>query len=179
MIDYPSRYRSALLSMVRDLLDEASESGLPGDHAFYLTFRTEAQNVGLSPTLRDVYPETMTVVLQHQFWDLVTDEEGFSVTLRFGGRPESLFVPWHALASFVDPVAEFGFEFPEADSSQNESAEDDGVEGAADETRPPSVEDRPDPRAQAPSSSDPEDEGNQADVVSFDRFRDARQPKDR
>lgn len=194
MIDYPARYRSALLSMVRDLLDEASETGLLGDHAFYLSFRTGSPNVGLSPTLRDVYPETMTVVLQHQFWDLGTDDEGFSVTLRFGGRPESLFVPWAALTSFVDPAAEFGFELPESEPSQVEAddeAADTGPKSAPSRLGAPENADTPATAAAPGSAETPGDEATQAspggpdeedrepaEVVSIDRFRDARQPKD-
>lgn len=156
MIDYPARYRAALLWMVRGLLDEAAEAGLPGEHAFYLTFDASAPDVGLSPTLRDVYPESMTIVIQHQFWDLETDDEGFSVTLRFGGRPESIFVPWPALLSFVDPSAEFGLELPDSEET---------ADGA------------PDPGDQ--EAGDPEDASvdDEADVVSLDRFRDAQRSK--
>lgn len=188
MIDYPSRYRSALVSMVRDLLDQASMEGLPGDHAHYLSFRTSAPEVGLSPSLRDIYPDTMTIVIQHQFRDLVTDDEGFSVTLRFGGRPESLYVPWAALTSFVDPVAEFGFELPPAGSAEEGSA-DDGADvpgpaeaesgpgrgtGDADAKTPSGDRDGP-----AGADSGAAGAGSEpAEVVSFDRFRDARRPKE-
>ena len=170
MIDYPSRYRSALVSMVRGLLEEAAAEGLPGDSAFYLSFQTGWPDVGISPTLRDVYPETMTIVLQHQFWDLVADDDGFSVTLRFGGRPESLFVPWDALTSFVDPSAEFGFELPEAEGPGSTSSEEgeDTASGGSSSSEAGGVASREE--EQPPSEV--------GEVVSFDRFRDARQPKE-
>lgn len=184
MIDYPFLYRSALISMVRDLLDRASVEGLPQDHAHYLSFKTDAPGVGLSPALREVYPDTMTIVLQHQFWDLSTDDDGFSVTLRFGGRPESLYVPWSALTSFVDPVAEFGFELPATDRAADGVG--DGPLSAAD-TAPESVRSDGDSgegesgeletdQSESEETSE-ESSAEPAEVVSLDRFRESRRPK--
>lgn len=107
-IDYPERMREAMRRMVRDLLAEVAEDGLPGDHHFLLTIRTASPGVVLSETLRARYPRELSVVLQHQFWDLEVKEESFGVTLKFGGVPERLEVPYRALAAFVDPHAEFG-----------------------------------------------------------------------
>ena len=94
--------------MVRGLLTRAAAEGLPGDHHFYLTFGTTAPGVGIAPRLRHQYPEEMTIVLQHQFWDLSVDGDAFSVTLRFGASSERLTVPFLALRAFADPSCGFG-----------------------------------------------------------------------
>jgi hypothetical protein len=106
-IDYAHLLRQALIGVVRAALRSA-EAGLPGDHHFYLTFRTDAPGVSVPPNLRRRFPAEMTIVLQHKFWNLVVDEEGFSVTLRFGGSPQRVEVPYEALVSFVDPSVQFG-----------------------------------------------------------------------
>jgi hypothetical protein len=110
-IDYPARVQAALLRLVREVLAEAARDGLPGDHHFFLTFRTPDPGVELSDTLRAQHPEQMTIVLQNQFFDLVVDEERLAVTLRFGGKPARVGVPWSALTAFVDPHASFGLSF--------------------------------------------------------------------
>jgi hypothetical protein len=113
--DYPALVRGAFLGMVRSLLARVAQDGLPGDHHFFLTFATRHPGVSLSPRLLKQFPEEMTVVLQHQYWDLSANDTGFEVTLRFGGVPERLAVPWEALRAFVDPSASFGLRLaPEA-----------------------------------------------------------------
>ncbi|HEY5907018.1 MAG TPA: ClpXP protease specificity-enhancing factor SspB [Vicinamibacteria bacterium] len=106
--DYAVLVRGALVGMVRALLTRAAATGLPGDHHFYLTFGTLEPGVEMSPQLRRQHREEMTIVLQHQFWNLVVDDEHFAVTLRFAGKPERLIVPWLALRAFADPSASFG-----------------------------------------------------------------------
>ena len=106
--DYPVLLHAALLGVVREVLGRAAATGLPGDHHFYLTFGTKEPGVGVSARLAKQHPEEMTIVLQHQYWNLSVDDGGFSVTLRFGGKPERLVVPWEALRSFVDPSVGFG-----------------------------------------------------------------------
>jgi hypothetical protein len=106
--DYPALVRGALLGMVRGVLARATTEGLPGDHHFYLTFGTTCPGVGLPARLLKQHPDEMTLVLQHQFWNLAVDDGGFSVTLRFGGKPERVSVPWEALRVFVDPSVGFG-----------------------------------------------------------------------
>ena len=97
--DYPALVRNALVGLIRDLLRGVAEAGLPGDHHFYLTFRTDAPGVVLSAGQRQRFPKEMTIVLQHQYWGLEVGEEAFSVTLRFGGAPERLTVPFAALSA--------------------------------------------------------------------------------
>jgi hypothetical protein len=110
-IEYPRLLREATLGLVRKLLVRAADDGLPGEHHFYLTFDTRAPGVELTPTLASRYPETMTVVLQHQWADLVVDDAAFAVTLRFGGVWERLRVPFSALTAFLDPSVPFGLDF--------------------------------------------------------------------
>jgi hypothetical protein len=110
-IDYARLLQRALRSVVREVLERTLRDGLPGDHHFYLTLRTDHPQASLPPFLRQRYPEEITVVLQHQFWDLGVDDDGFAVTLRFDGMPARLVVPWEAVVAFFDPVAEFGLRF--------------------------------------------------------------------
>lgn len=110
-IDYAGRIERALRGALRELLAEVAEDGLPGENHFYLSFRTDAPGVVLSAELRELYPEEMTVVLQHQFWDLEVDDDCFSVTLKFSGRPQRIAVPFEAMTAFADPCAEFGLRF--------------------------------------------------------------------
>jgi hypothetical protein len=107
--DYPALMTEALTGLVRRVLARIAEEGLPGEHHFYLTFGTADAGVEVPASLRRQFPEEMTIVLQHQFWNLAVDDAGFAVTLRFGGRPERVVVPWGALRAFADPSAEFGF----------------------------------------------------------------------
>jgi hypothetical protein len=106
--DYPALVRAAFLGLVKDLLARVAAEGLPGDHHFYVTFGTRESGVSLSPRLLQRFPAEMTIVLQHQFWNLQVEEAAFSVTLRFGGAPERVTVPYEALRAIVDPSANFG-----------------------------------------------------------------------
>jgi hypothetical protein len=96
---------------MRFALERAAGQGLPGDHHFYITFRTDAPGVVLPERLRAQYPREMTIVLQHQFDDLRTTDAGFSVKLYFGGVPASLTIPWAAVTQFADPSVRFGLRF--------------------------------------------------------------------
>ncbi len=123
-IDYAALMRTALLDVVRQVLARAAASGLPGDHHFLLGFGTAEDDVVIPPRLRRQFPDEMTIVLQHQFWGLAVDESGFSVTLRFGGAPERLVVPWSALRTFADPSVGFGLRLrPEEESTPAAAAE--------------------------------------------------------
>jgi uncharacterized protein len=103
--------RDALRLAVRRVLSRVAEEGFPGEHYFYIGFRTDRPGVQVPRFLSDQYPEEMTIVLQNQFWDLAVEEEGFSVTLAFGGSRHRLTVPFAALTAFADPSAEFGLRF--------------------------------------------------------------------
>jgi len=107
-LDYPAMLQRALRGVVREALTVAAEHGLPGQHHFYLTFRTTTPGVDIPDYLAQRYPDEMTIVLQHKFWGLEIEDEKFAVTLTFKGRSERLVVPWEALTGFADPSVEFG-----------------------------------------------------------------------
>ena len=147
-------------------------------HHFYISFDTQAEGVRLSPRMLAQYPEEMTVVLQHQFWDLVVTEDGFEVGVSFGGVPERLAVPFAAIKGFFDPSVQFGLQFEEA----GEPAEDTQEEENASGSNPPAEQKRiPQGRAAVPASADADpaaspDEGEDkpaggGEVVRLDRFR--------
>ena len=116
-IRYDVLARDALRGVLRRVLTDAAEHGLPGEHHFFITFLSTAEGVKLSPRLLAQYPEEMTVILQHQFWDLTVTEDRFEVGLSFGGIPERLVVPFNSIKSFFDPSVQFGLQFEPADAA--------------------------------------------------------------
>jgi uncharacterized protein len=104
---------AALRGVVREALARAAAKGLPGAHHFYITFRTRFPGVALPDYLGQQYPDEMTVVLEHQFWDLDVSEACFSVTLSFQNKPERLVIPFDAITAFADPAVKFGLQFQE------------------------------------------------------------------
>jgi hypothetical protein len=159
LLRYDVLAQEALRGLVRKVLSEIAQTGLPGDHHFFISFDTRHPGVRISSRLKAQYPEEMTVVLQHQFWDLTVTESTFEVGLSFKGVPEHLLVPLHSITSFVDPHVGFALKFDaarEAGAVVEEEAEtttEEGGERAADAKR----------TAQA--------EGGTAEVVSIDAFR--------
>jgi hypothetical protein len=111
LIRYDLLVQDALKGVVRRVLIDAGRDGLPGDHHFYISFRTDFPGVRLSQRMREKYPEEMTIVLQHQFWDLGVTEHTFEVGLSFSGIPERLLIPFDALVGFFDPSVQFGLKF--------------------------------------------------------------------
>ena len=112
-IRYDLLTQQALRGVVRSVLADAAKKGLPGDHHFYISFDTHAEGVRISDRLRAQYPEEMTIILQHQFWDLTVNEQGFEVGLSFGGITEKLAIPFEAINGFFDPSVQFGLQFEE------------------------------------------------------------------
>lgn len=110
----------ALRGVVKHVLQEVVQHGLPGAHHFYITFRTKDAGVIISPWLREKYNPTMTIVLQNQFWDLSVSEKYFQVSLTFGGKMEKLQIPWLSLTGFADPSVKFGLQFQELDLEKSE-----------------------------------------------------------
>ena len=108
---YDEMAQDALRGVIRKALEVAKGPGLPGEHHFYISFRTRAAGVSISDKLREQYPEEMTIVLQHQFWNLDVREDGFSVDLTFNKIPETLVVPYSAVHAFFDPSVQFGLQF--------------------------------------------------------------------
>jgi len=158
-IRYDVLARDALRGVLRRVLTDAAENGLPGDHHFFITFLSTAEGVKLSPRLLAQYPEEMTVILQHQFWDLTVTEDRFEVGLSFGGIAERLVVPFNSIKSFFDPSVQFGLQFEPADAP---AASLPAVPAPAAPTVPtPAIENQDEPAK--PSEG--------AEVVRLDRFR--------
>jgi len=111
LIRYDLLVQDALKGVVRKVLGDAAKHGLSGDHHFYVSFRTDFPGVRISNRLREKYPQDMTIVLQHQYWDLSVTESGFEVGLSFSGVPERLVVPYDAVIGFFDPSVQFGLKF--------------------------------------------------------------------
>ncbi len=164
---YEALAQEALRGVVKAALKRAAgPGGLPGAHHFYVTFKTRAPGVSIPPELVEKYPDEMTIVVQHQFWDLAPGETFFSVTLRFGGQPKRLSMPYQAVTRFYDPSVQFllQFEPPEAEATAP-TAELLALR------RPEAVE----PPAQAAEDDkgpdDPKPEGDGPKIVSLDKFR--------
>ena len=171
-IRYDLLTQQALRGVVRNVLADAAKKGLPGDHHFYISFDTQADGVRMSDRLRAQYPEEMTVILQHQFWDLKVSDEAFEVGLSFGGITERLTIPFEAIIGFFDPSVQFGLQFETAE--EKAAANTPGPATAA----MPAAAAEPDPApAEAeepakPEPADPEAKPAQgADIVRLDKFR--------
>ncbi|HEX2803862.1 MAG TPA: ClpXP protease specificity-enhancing factor SspB [Sphingomicrobium sp.] len=112
LIPYDEIVQEALRDVVGRVLGEVEKSGgLPGEHHFYITFRTKVPGVSIPKHLAERFPEEMTIVIQHRYWDLKVEDEAFSVGLSFGGVPASLRVPFAAVTDFVDPAVDFSLKF--------------------------------------------------------------------
>jgi hypothetical protein len=178
-IRYDLLTQQALRSVVRNVLSDAAKKGLPGDHHFYIAFDTHAEGVRISDRLRAQYPEEMTIILQHQYWDLSVNEQGFEVGLSFGGIPEKLVIPFEAINGFFDPSVQFGLQFEEVGEGQDAHADPanaaDNVAGKKLAPRAPaSVTAVPAPAAPAPAAATeptPTKPAGGGEVVRLDRFR--------
>ncbi len=117
-IRYDLLTQQALRGVVRTVLTDVAKKGLPGDHHFFISFNTGAEGVRISERLRAQYPQEMTIILQHQFWDLTVSEDGFDVGLSFGGVMEKLSIPFDAINGFFDPSVQFGLQFENVSEGQ-------------------------------------------------------------
>ncbi len=158
-IRYDVLARDALRGVLRRVLTDAAENGLPGDHHFFITFLSTAEGVKLSPRLLAQYPEEMTVILQHQFWDLTVTEDRFEVGLSFGGIAERLVVPFNSIKSFFDPSVQFGLQFEPADAP------------AANLPAVPATTAVTAPTPATENQDEPAKPNEGAEVVRLDRFR--------
>ncbi len=109
-LHYDVWIEDALRGVIHRALSLVVKRGLPGEHHFYITFDTAEKGVKLSPILRRKYPDEMTIVIQHQFDNLLVSENGFEITLRFSGKAERLVIPFSAVTSFADPHVNFGLQ---------------------------------------------------------------------
>ncbi len=157
LLPYDFWMEEATRGVATRALQYAASDGMPGQHHFYVSFRTDHPGVSIPARLRSQYPEEMTIVLQHQFWDLNVDEAAgrFSVGLSFGGVPSTLVIPFAALTAFADPHAQFGLRFRAAPVAANEEA---------------AALDAPEPEAE-PSPAADDAPAEEPQVVSLDAFR--------
>jgi hypothetical protein len=155
LFHYDRMIEQALRGVVREALLRASREGLPGAHHFYIGFATREPGVELPASLRAKFPDEMTIVIQHQFWDLEIREDAFSVTLSFQRQPERLAMPFAAIKSFADPSVNFALEFasPVTASAASEPAESPAL---------------PAPIAAPPPAAE---ERTTGEVVALDAFR--------
>lgn len=193
LIRYDILAQDALRGVIRKVLMEVNKAGLPGNHHFFITFLTEAPGVRISSRLKEKYPEQMTIVMQHQYWDLVVTEQFFEVGLSFGEIAEKLVIPFSAIRGFYDPSVNFELEFdvsvalPTGDNDTDDleivselrlqdDAEEDETEAPAKPAKKPAKKaDRSKTTAKEDNNSETTDKEEapkpSADVVSLDAFR--------
>ena len=158
-IEYGRLMHDALRQLMANVLAQVAETGLPGEHHFYITFDTAHPGVDMADWLRERYPGEMTIVIQNWFIDLAVMSDRFAITLNFGNSPEPMVIPFDAVNTFVDPSVEFGLRF-------------DGAEDAADDADSgPSLAPAPEPEAEAEQEPADGETAAGADVVSLDTFR--------
>lgn len=156
---YDKMVERALRGVVREALARTAASGLPGTHHFYITFQTKHPGTKIPESLSSQYPEDMTIVLEHQFWDLEIEEDHFAVTLSFQSRPERLVIPFEAITAFTDPSCKFGLQF-----QANESGAGAGNASADTAAKPAKA----DPKKEPAADKGPPKTG---EVVALDAFR--------
>ncbi len=170
-IRYDLLTQQAMRGLVRTVLTDAAARGLPGEHHFFITFDTCAPGVKVSPRMKAQYAEEMTIVLQHQFWDLTVGEEQFEVGLSFNGIPERLIVPFAAIKSFADPSVKFGMQFAEVTEAGGADAQPTATEPALASVAQLEPSNERKPEAPAPDEALVQDKASGGEVVSLDRFR--------
>lgn len=154
-IDYGNLMHEAMRGLIRKVLQDVSDNGLPGNHHFFITFDTSHPDAELADWLSDRYPGEMTVVMQHWYDGLEVSEDGFAITLNFGDAPEPLYIPYDAIRTFVDPSVEFGLRFEQQDTEEDAEEDEDT---ALDQTDQEDLE-----VAEEPAKD--------AEIVSLDSFR--------
>jgi hypothetical protein len=152
-LNYSDFIDKAMRGVVRDVLRRVLAGGLPGEHHFYISFATDFPGVRISEGLKAKYPQEITIVLQHQFWDFKVEDQQFQVTLSFGGVPEKLVIPFAALTAFADPSVKFGLQFQRLEPANS--------------PQPTEEDDEP----LAMDFSDEVADNGSAEVISLDAFR--------
>jgi len=165
LMRYDLLAQDALRTVIRKALEQAaSPQGVPGEHHFYISFQTHAPGVSVPTDLAERYPDEMTIVIQHQFWELAVGEAGFSVVLRFGGQPKKLTVPYAAVTRFHDPSVPFALQFDPVEIAEIPQGD----------MEPPEMLHPREKTAAPPGSAsgdDPVPEGDGPKIVSLDQFR--------
>jgi len=177
LIRYDLLVQEALRSVVRKVLADAARNGLVGDHHFNIAFKTHAPGVVAPPAVKQRFPDEMSIILQHEFWDLVVTQDAFEVSLNFSRKPERLIVPFDSITGFTDPSVPFGFKLEprvsEPAASPAPAAEEKKAPGPALATpasvKPPA---QPAPVPKSPQRAEkPAESGSETKVVSIDAFR--------
>lgn len=153
-LDYGNLMHRAMRGLIRDVMAQVADRGLPGAHHFFITLNTRHPGVAMADWLRSRYPDEITIVIQHWYDHLEVDPDGFAITLNFGNQPEPLYVPFDAISTFVDPSVEFGLKFETQIDDEDDQPDDE--DGGDDEA--PHAEAEP----EAPRTGE---------VVSLDKFR--------
>ena len=152
-MDYEAMVPDVVKAVMAAALGQVARQGLQGEHHFYITIDSRHPGVTIPDSLRAQYPETLTIVLQHEFWDLVVSDDGFSVSLSFNGVSNKLEIPFEAVTGFADPSIHFGIQF--------------NMRGAP--VKPVAVEDKPTPKIDSDGGGDTNDGAGR--VVALDSFR--------
>lgn len=181
VIRYDLWIEDALKSVIRRALVQTSEAGLPGEHHFYITFDTGVEGVQIPGYLHAQHPDEMTIVIQHQFDDLIVEEDLFAVTLRFQGKPERLVIPFEAVSGFADPSVNFGLqlklvpvgedgaELEDLEMEDGEELDETALANGAEVTaleRAPSQDD-----GEAPATETDAPPAQSGEVIALDAFR--------
>lgn len=165
---YDQLAQEALRGVIRAALERAaSPDGIPGEHHFYISFLTRARGVELPDDIRAKYPTDMTVVLQHQYWDLIVEAHQFSVKLKFGGIPRVLKVPYEAIIRFYDPSVNFLLQFDPTVAIEEDAPEPVVLHTAKADT----PDEKPSKAKAAPADEDDDGDDDGPKVVSLDQFR--------
>jgi len=148
-INYAQMMQKAMQGLMIDVLKKTSINGLPGNHHYFISFKTKSEGVKVADWIKERYPEEMTIVIQHWFDNLDVNDKCFSITLNFGDNPENLTIPWDSILTFVDPSVEFGLRFEGEENKDNDIHEE------------------------IPESNmiEIEEEDNIAEIVNLDSFR--------
>jgi hypothetical protein len=183
LIRYDLLAQDALRGVVRKVLTDVAKDGLPGEHHFFIAFDTRAQGLRISDRLRAQFPEEMTIVLQHQFWDLKVGDHAFEVGVSFNGAPERLLIPFAAVKGFFDPSVQFGLQF-EVVSNENADGQNGELKVANNDktgdkplamTPPKGAASEPEVAKPAYEKADEKSvtdkAGDGAEIVSLDKFR--------
>ena len=148
-INYAQMMQKAMQGLMIDVLKKTSINGLPGNHHYFISFKTKSEGVIVADWIKERYPEEMTIVIQHWFDNLNVNDNYFSITLNFGDNPENLTIPWDSILTFVDPSVEFGLRF------EGEENKDNDIHGEIPEGNMIEIE----------------EEDNIAEIVNLDNFR--------
>jgi uncharacterized protein len=174
LIRYDILLQEAMRGVVRKVMGEVARTGLPGNHHFFITFVTGAPGVRISSRLREKYPEQMTIVVQHQYWDLEVSDSHFEIGLSFGDVPERLSIPFLAVRGFYDPSVSFELEIDdklEPEAKQVETAPTQLIAPEKAKAKLETVKAKAETKKPAAGAEEGGEAKPVADVVSLDSFR--------